>query len=173
MSSEQFFPPFFKYKRCNSPGISNGMYSLLLYVLLRPEFPLYPSYQQNPDLQCHMLTAALALSCMTVRLGFLFVCFSHCETESPGDSGFPTSALLAARPAIYSAASTCLVLLRPSSLQKSSAPECPLLTQTLNREWLFTVCLSGLPPPVHPHRRVLPQAHPPNKKLLLVDCFCI
>lgn len=147
MSSEQFFPPFFKYKRCNRPGISNSMYSLLLYVLLRPEFSLYPSYQQNPDLQCHVLTAALALSCMTVRLGFLFVCFSHCETESglcltesPGDSGFPTSALLAARPAIYSAAFTCLVLLPPSSLQKSSAPECPLLTQTLNR-----VALHSLP----------------------------
>lgn len=148
MSSEQFFPPFFKYKRYTSPGISKGMYSLLLYVLLHPEFPLYPSHQQNPDLQCHVLTAAPALSCMTVRSGFLFVCFSHyrtesglCLTESPGDSSFPTSTLLAARPAIYSAASTCLVLLRLSSLPKSSAPECPLLMQTLNRVPLYSLPL--------------------------------
>ena len=149
MSSEQFFPPFFKYKRCNSPGISNGMYSLLLYVLLCPELSILPT---EPDLQCHVLTAALALSCMAVRLGVLFVCFSHCETESglcltesPGDSSFPTSALLAARPALYSAASTCLVLLRLSSLQKSSAPECPLLTQTLNRVALHSLPLRPTP----------------------------
>lgn len=124
------------------------MYTLLLYVLLHPEFPLYPSYQQNPDLQCHVLTAALALSCMTVRLEFSFVCSSHCKTESglcltesPGDSSFPTSALLAARPIIYSTASTCHVLLRLSSLRKSSAPECPLLMLTSNRVPLHSLSL--------------------------------
>lgn len=81
MPSEQFFPPFFKYKRFIFINIiSNGMYSLLLYVLLHPELPLYPSYQRNPGLmpRADRSSRSILHDCWVC----LFVCFSHCKTES-------------------------------------------------------------------------------------------
>lgn len=149
------------------------MYSLLRYVLLHPELPLYPSYQRNPGLMPRPDRSSRSIlhDCWVC----LFVCFSHCKTESkllpdrvPWRLKLPYLSPIGCSTS-YLFSHILLRLSSLGSLQPLNAISPCRLSDS--QQSVLTACLSGLPPPILPHRRVLPQAPPPNRKLLPVAAF--